>query len=183
MSNNDQDKLLDHEYDGIKELDNNLPLWWLWTFYGAIIFSFLYWIHYQHGGGGLSLDEELSQGMTTIEQLRATAQNVTPSAEGGPSAEEILALGAKVYQVNCASCHLDNGGGSVGPNLTDDFWIHGSDEAGVKLVIEGGVLSRGMPPWKAILRPQEVSSLVVYVLSLKGQNVSGGKAPQGDKVN
>lgn len=182
MSNNENDKLLDHEYDGIQELDNNLPLWWLWTFYGAIIFSFVYWLHYSYSGDGPSLDDELAQGMATIEMQRKTAEE-TPAGEEGPSEEVLIAQGQKIYNINCASCHLENGGGSIGPNLTDDFWIHGSDEKGIKAVIEDGVLDKGMPPWKAILRPGDVNSVVRFVISLKGKNVSGGKAPQGEKVN
>lgn len=181
MSSNDQDKLLDHEYDGIQELDNNLPLWWLWTFFGAIIFSFLYWIHYHHNGGGLSLDEELTQGMAQIENQRNSAQQTTEGGEG-PSVEELTAQGEKIYQINCASCHMKNGGGSIGPNLTDDYWIHGSDEESIQKVIAKGVLDKGMPPWEAIIRPADMKAVVTFVVSLKGKNVEGGKAPQGDKV-
>ena len=183
MSNNENDKLLDHEYDGIQELDNNLPLWWLWTFFGAIIFGFIYWLHYDFSGDGPSLDDELRQGMAVIEQQRNKAQE-SPSKEGeGPTLEELFAKGQTIYKMNCAACHLENGGGSIGPNLTDDYWLHGADEDSVKKVVEEGVLAKGMPPWKAILRPNDVKSVVAFVLSLKGKNVSGGKAPQGEKVN
>ncbi len=182
MDNNDNDKLLDHEYDGIRELDNNLPTWWLWTFFGAIIFSFIYWLHYTVSGDGPSLDEELRRGMAQIAQQRALQEK---GGEEGPKASsgEILALGQKLFKANCAACHLENGGGSVGPNLTDAYWIHGpSPEAMAQVVLEG-VLDKGMPPWKAILRPSEVEAVVAYVETLQNTNVKGGKAPQGEKVN
>ncbi len=181
MSNDENDKLLDHEYDGIQELDNNLPLWWLWTFFGAIIFSFIYWIHYSLSGDGPTLDEELSRGMAKIEANRNKATETSGGEEMSP--EQVLALGQKVFVSNCAACHLENGGGSVGPNLTDAYWIHGSDDEAMKVLILEGVLDKGMPPWKAILRPKEVDAVIAYVNTLKNTNVKDGKAPQGEKVN
>ncbi len=178
----DEGKLLDHEYDGIQELDNNLPLWWLWTFFGAIVFSFIYWIHFSLSGDGLSLDEELSRGMAQVERDRQKA-NASPEGENAPSAEEVLALGKKIFNTNCAACHLETGGGSVGPNLTDAYWIHGATQEDWKRVVMEGVLDKGMPPWKAILRPNEVLAVVTYLETFKDTNVSGGKAPQGEKVN
>lgn len=180
MGNGDNDKLLDHEYDGIQELDNNLPLWWLWTFFGAIIFSFVYWIHYSFTGDGPNLDEELARGMAQVESNRQKSSE----SEGGKemSKEEVLAMGKKIFGTNCAACHLENGGGSVGPNLTDAYWIHGATPEDHKKVIEEGVLDKGMPPWKAILRPNEIDAVVAYVETFKNTNVEGGKAPQGEKV-
>jgi cytochrome c oxidase cbb3-type subunit III len=181
MENNDQDKLLDHEYDGIQELDNNLPLWWLWTFFGAIIFSFIYWLHYSFSGDGPTLDQELQTAMARIEQNR---QKIAQESGGSEISEEmLLANGKKVYQNFCASCHLDNGGGSVGPNLTDDYWIHGAERKDITRVIVEGVLEKGMPAWGGVIKPTDIEAVVVYVESLKGKNVSGGKGPQGEKVN
>ena len=176
----DNDKLLDHEYDGIQELDNDLPLWWLWTFYGAIIFSFIYWLHYSFTGDGPSLDEELQASMSRIEMQRKAPTEV--AGDSGPSKEELLQMGASLYKTNCASCHKADGGGSIGPNLTDEFWIHGADVASITKVIKKGVLDKGMPPWEAILRPQQVETVVAFVTSLKNTNVAGGKAAQGEKV-
>ena len=182
-SNSDQDKLLSHEYDGIQELDNNLPLWWLWTFFGAIIFAFVYWLHYDVSKDGPTLDQELSADMARIESQRQQAESGAGSGEGsGPSAEELLAAGGKVYKNFCASCHLENGGGSIGPNLTDDYWIHGASTQAITQVIEAGVLDKGMPAWKGVLKPGDITAVVVFVESLKGKNVATGKAPQGEKV-
>ena len=182
MSDNENGKLLDHEYDGIQELDNNLPLWWLWTFFGAIIFAFIYWIHYSLVKDGPSLDQELAQGMAVIEMQRQSASQA-PSDGEEVSEEDLVAQGSKIFKSNCASCHLENGGGSIGPNLTDAYWIHGADAASIKTVILDGVLDKGMPPWKAILRPSEIKTVVAFVLSLKNSNVPDGKAAQGDKVS
>lgn len=182
MSKNpDDEKLLDHEYDGIQELDNNLPLWWLWTFFGAIIFSFIYWLHYSFTGDGPSLDETLKAQMAQIEQNRQKAAQKSESGEG-PSEEEMLAMGQQTYRNYCASCHMENGGGSVGPNLTDDYWIHGAETASIKKVIVEGVLNKGMPAWSDVLKPQEIKAVVMYVENFKGTNVAGGKEPQGEKI-
>ncbi len=182
MSNDENDKLLDHEYDGIQELDNNLPLWWLWTFFGAIIFSFIYWIHYSFTEDGPNLDQELQAAMTQIEQQRKSAEASDQSPEA-QSPELVIASGKKIYQSYCASCHLENGGGSIGPNLTDDYWIHGHTTDAITLVIKTGILDKGMPAWEEVLRPHEIKSLVSFVESLKGLNVADGKAPQGDKIS
>ncbi len=182
MTNDENDKLLDHEYDGIQELDNNLPLWWLWTFFGAIIFGFIYWIHFSLTGDGPSLDEELTRDMAKIEQQRKQSSQAASGGASSISPDQLVAMGEKIYKANCASCHKEDGGGSIGPNLTDAYWIHGADVGAIKQVVMEGVLDKGMPPWKAILRPQEVESVVSYVISLNGDNVKDGKAPQGEKV-
>jgi len=181
MSSNDDDKLLDHEYDEIQELDNNLPLWWLWTFFGAIIFSFIYWLHYSYTGDGPTMDQELKMAMSQIEEKRRAAEKTGSAEEVDPA--ELRVAGQKVYQNFCASCHMENGAGSVGPNLTDDYWIHGNSTEAIIQVIKAGVLDKGMPAWDGVLRPADITAVVAFVESLKGQNVSGGKKPQGEKVN
>lgn len=182
-SDNENGKLLDHEYDGIQELDNNLPLWWLWTFFGAIIFAFIYWIHYSLDGGGLSLDQELKISMAKIEQQRKQSQESPGEGEKEPSKEELLAMGGELFKANCASCHRNDGGGTIGPNLTDEFWIHGNSEESLEKVIKKGVLAKGMPPWEAILRPNQLKSIILYVKNMENTRVKNGKAPQGEKVN
>lgn len=179
--NNEEGKLLDHEYDGIKELDNNLPLWWLWTFFGAIIFSFIYWLHYEIAEDGPTLDQELAMGMERIDQIRAQAQAKSAGGEE-LSAEDWVAMGKELYLVNCSSCHMQNGGGSVGPNLTDEYWIHGHSDEAITKVVAKGVLAKGMPPWEGILKPNDIKAVVAFVNTFKGKNVKGGKGPQGNKV-
>ena len=178
----DQGKLLDHEYDGIQELDNNLPTWWLWTFFITIIFGFIYWLHYDFSKSGPTLDQELAQGMMQVEQNRKKAAE-KEDASGGVDEAKLIVNGQKIYKNYCASCHNVNGGGSVGPNLTDKYWIHGKgDKESMAKVIEDGVLEKGMPAWKQILKPNDVSSVVAFVMSLKETNVYGGKADQGALV-
>lgn len=180
MDNNENDKLLDHEYDGIQELDNNLPLWWLWTFFAAIIFSFIYWIHYSFSGDGPSLDQELDAGMAKIERQRSEAAKQGAGTEVTP--EQLAAKGKELFMVNCSSCHKADGGGSVGPNLTDGFWIHGNTSEDITQVVQDGVLAKGMPPWKDVLKPGDIQSVVAFIETMKNTNVKNGKAPQGEKV-
>lgn len=178
---NDQDKLLDHEYDGIQELDNNLPLWWLWTFFATIVFGFIYWLHFSFSGEGPTLQQELDVAMAKVEEQRSKAAEA-PQGGGEMSEEQLVASGAKLFKMNCSSCHKVDGGGQIGPNLTDSFWIHGNSSEAIAEVIKKGVLSKGMPPWDAILRPNEVQAVVAFVKSIENTNVANGKEPQGDKV-
>lgn len=179
--NDDKDKLLDHEYDGIQELDNNLPTWWLWSFFITIIFAFIYWIHYSLSESGPTLDEELKQSMAMIQKNREKGAEPKEGAVAEDPAV-ILASGQKIYKNYCASCHREDGGGLIGPNLTDSFWIHGKgDEPSLKSIIETGVLEKGMPAWKELLKPNDILAVTQFILSLKGKNVSG-KEPQGQKV-
>ena len=181
MSTDDKDLLLDHEYDGIQELDNNLPMWWLWTFFGAIIFAFIYWLHYSFTQDGPNLDEELASGLAKIEQQRKAGE-VQATNKKEMSEDEWLKLGGSLFKSNCASCHREDGGGTIGPNLTDSYWIHGSDTENLTNIVKKGILDKGMPPWENILRPQQVQAVVKYVESMKNTNVKNGKEPQGDKV-
>jgi cytochrome c oxidase cbb3-type subunit III len=186
MNKKVEDKLLDHEYDGIRELDNPLPGWWLATFYGAILFSILYVFHY-HVGTGKTLEEETA---IHLEEIRANAKIKAPTQT--PTEESLLAaykepnspkLGNEVYQNKCASCHMAKGEGSIGPNLADAYWIHGDGSlVEIAKVVADGVLDKGMPPWKAMLKPEEFNAVVGFVHSLKGTNPPNPKAPQGVEV-
>jgi len=180
------DPLTDHEYDGIQEYDNPLPTWWLWTFFLTIIFAFLYYIHYEFGGGP-TLQQELAVAMKNLET--AAAQHAPAVTE----TEEILAeaakdpktieLGASTFTAKCAACHGPQLGGLIGPNLTDNFWLHGKgtrmDIAGI---VRKGVPEKGMPPWEAMLSKDEVYGLVSYIVSKKGSNPANPKAPQGEEI-
>ncbi|MCB0379203.1 MAG: c-type cytochrome [Bdellovibrionales bacterium] len=177
----DKNLMLDHEYDGIQELDNNLPNWWLWTFFGAIIFAFLYWIHYDVSQSGPTLDQELAQGIARVEQHRKNAQ----SSGGGEevSEEEMLAAGQTVFRNYCAACHGQKGEGGVGPNLTDGYWIYekGAPDT-IKGLVTKGILDKGMPAWESMLKPNEIDAVVKYVSSIRNTNEKG-KEPQGNKVD
>jgi cytochrome c oxidase cbb3-type subunit 3 len=179
------DKLLDHEYDGIREQDNPLPGWWLATFYITIAFSAAYYLYYELGSGP-SLVQELAQEQYA-DELAARAKPVA----AGPSDEDLvaaskdsalLAVGKDQFATKCASCHGDAGGGGIGPNLTDEYWIHGGSAGQVYATIQKGVLDKGMPAWGALMTADELKAVVGFVVSLKGTNPPGAKAPQGDKI-
>jgi cytochrome c oxidase cbb3-type subunit 3 len=177
-------KPLDHEYDGIKELDNPLPGWWLATFYITIVFAVLYYGYYEIGGGP-TVAQELAKEQSTDDLER---RKTPPPA--GPTEDELKAIavdssaqgrGKAVYTARCASCHGPAGGGLIGPNLTDRYWIHGGSVAAVYKTIHDGVLDKGMPGWGAMMKGDELKDVLAYVWSLKGQNVAGGKPPQGNE--
>jgi cytochrome c oxidase cbb3-type subunit 3 len=184
----DEVKVLPHEYDGIRELDNNLPSWWLASFYLTILFAPLYigWYHY---GPGLSLREEMDRDVAALHEQAAAARGAEPS---GPSEEALLAIfndpaqraaGQAKFESTCASCHGAHGEGGIGPNLTDNYWLHGKGSLSDLVAIVGeGVPEKGMPPWKGLLKPDELKAVVAYVKSLHGSKPAGAKAPQGEEV-
>jgi cytochrome c oxidase cbb3-type subunit III len=187
MSKKETDELLNHEYDGIRELDNPLPGWWLATFYATIVFAVLY-VGYYHFGPGLSLKDELANDMAKLEERQRLAKKASP----GPDEATLLAIvsdpaqmaiGKAEYIGKCASCHGILGEGSIGPNLTDKFWIHGDGSlVAIHQLVEEGVAEKGMPPWKAMLKPAELNAVVAFAHSLKGANPPNAKPPQGVEV-
>lgn len=182
----DNDKLLlNHDYDGIRELDNNLPPWWLYLFYGCVIFSGVYLVYYEMMDGPSQEDElatELAEAKIAVEEYKKNApdmmdeKTVTLTTDAGD-----LAKGKEIYATNCAACHRADGGGQIGPNLTDEHWILGG---GIKEVFHtisnGGRDGKGMVAWKGNLKPREIQYVASYILSLKGSNPAEPKAPEGD---
>lgn len=167
-----------HEYDGIEEADNELPLWWLLTFYGAIAFSVLYWFYYHEFEVGASpmaayateLQERAASGGEVSEELLvAMAQD--PNAVGA---------GRTLFASHCQVCHEAKGQGNIGPNLTDPFWIHGGAPVSIHDTIESGVAAQGMPAWGPTLGGNGVNQLTAFLLSIRNSNVPG-KAPQGER--
>lgn len=190
MSHNDDlDKniIAGHEYDGIKELDNPLPKWWQVTFYLTIIFSIIYYGYYELGSGP-STQLELEQDLAKISQDQQKAEASAPKAEDVDfkaliANAEAMQRAQGHFASKCAACHGQKGEGLIGPNLTDNYWIHDKGSfVGVVKIIEKGVLDKGMPPWKGVIPDAEVKELSAYVLSLKGTNPPNAKAPQGDLV-
>jgi len=165
-----------HEYDGIQEADNELPLWWLWTFYAAIIFAIGYWFYYQE----FQLGPGLQEGYFAEKAANAAKSGKDPSPEallaqiGTPA----MATGKELFASTCVACHLEQGQGKIGPNLTDNAWIHGSDPVAIYRTIRDGVPAKGMPAWGAALGPMSVQQVTSFVLSLRNTNVPG-KAPEG----
>lgn len=175
-----------HEYDGIEECDNHLPRWWLWTFYGTIVFAAGYWFHYhtfkvgQHPMAQLEAEEAAAKA-AEVEKLQK-AGTVTPELLTAMSKDaSVLKTGKDVYTANCVSCHGPTGGGGVGPNLTDPYWIHGGTPDKIYKTIKEGVPAKGMLTWGPVIGEEKVRAAAAYLLTLKNTNVAGGKAPQGDK--
>lgn len=175
-----------HEVDGIQEYDNKLPNWWLYTLYGTILFGAGYWFHYQTSGFGDNPNAEYRAEMdkaASVEAARLKAAGVmTPEALVALSKDKsTLDQGKQVFTTTCVACHRADGGGVVGPNLTDDFWLHGGAPDKVYKSINAGIPDKGMPAWGPQLGADRTRAVTAYVISLRGTNVANGKAPQGDR--
>lgn len=171
--------LMDHEYDGIRELDNNLPPWWVWGFYASIIFAFIYIFNYHLFNTGDLQTEEYNKSMKQAQKeidayLKEAAMNVDENNVTLLSDQPALASGKQVFEINCTACHKD-GSGDIGPNLTDNFWLYGNDIKTVFGTIKNGT-SNGMPEHASKLNPIQLQQVASYVLSLK---YKPGKEPQG----
>ncbi len=173
-----------HEYDGIRELDNTMPPWWVYLFYATIIFSVGYLWYYSYGGGPTQLQEyQAAVEKAEIEKAQHLA------AQGGSidetnvtllSDESAVAEGKEIYDTNCAVCHGKQGEGLVGPNLTDKYWLHGGSINNVFSVIKYGVPDKGMISWKDQLRPAAIQKTASYILTLQGTNPPNPKEAQGE---
>jgi cytochrome c oxidase cbb3-type subunit 3 len=185
MQADDQDRLLDHNYDGIQEFDNPLPRWWVVIFWITIIFSLLYFLNVPGVGNGPGRVAAYNADMARARDLRAKLEPA-----GGPTAEQLTALvsnpstvslGRQLFTQNCAPCHRPDGGGLIGPNLTDDYWIHGGALVDVRRTINEGVLAKGMPEWGKVFKPDQINALAAYVSTLRGSNPPNPKTPEGAK--
>lgn len=179
--------IMNHEYDGIMELDNSLPPWWLYLFYGTIIFAFVYSLRYFSFGDYNQIDEYTTEVENANKDVAIFKENFGGSEINENSvvlstvAEE-LAEGKEIFKKNCIPCHLENGGGSVGPNFTDEYWIHGNTIKDLFKIITFGVPEKGMIPWESQLKPQQIQNVASYILTeFKNKNVERGKEPQGNK--
>ncbi len=182
---NEGQLLLNHDYDGIKELDNTLPPWWVYLFYGTIIFAAIYLVRFEIMGADnqeMELKKELAQAKIDIEEYMKTApdlmnvESVTLLTDASSLAE-----GKAIYTANCVACHRPDGGGQIGPNLTDDHWILGGGIKNVFHTLEkGGRDGKGMISWKGTLKPKEMQKVASYVLSLQGSNPKDPKAAEGE---
>lgn len=176
---------LGHEYDGIRELDNSLPPWWLWLFYGTIIWAAVYLWYYHVSDKGPNQEQEYIAAMEMGEAEKAKflatqADAIDEKTVTLLTAEADLAEGKEIYTANCMVCHGANGEGTVGPNFTDKYWIHGGSINNLFTTIKYGVPEKGMISWKSQLRPGAMQKVASYILSLQGTNPPNQKAPQGD---
>jgi cytochrome c oxidase cbb3-type subunit 3 len=176
-----------HDYDGIVELDNSLPRWWLNSFYLTIVFAAGYFTYYTTGDGPTLVTEyEHVKNDYEIVQISKKKNRVLASEEELRAfLKEPLRVkaGQTIFQDKCMTCHGAQGQGGIGPNLTDDYWIHGGKMTDILNTVLNGVLDKGMPPWEPILKQDEIYSVVAYVKSMRGSKPAGAKAPQGELTN
>lgn len=167
-----------HVYDGIEEADNQLPNWWLLTFYGAIVFAVVYWFAYHELGTLKGPTEVYAAEVARRAAAGGTVDNATLEALAQSSAE--VNAGHALFTQYCVSCHGPNAeGATIGPNLTDGFWIHGGNAIDIHTTITNGVNGKGMPPWGPVLGANKVRQLAAYIVSVRGTN-RPGKEPQGE---
>ncbi|MEN8838986.1 MAG: cbb3-type cytochrome c oxidase N-terminal domain-containing protein, partial [Flavobacteriales bacterium] len=177
--------LMDHEYDGIMELDNNLPPWWLYSFYVSIVFAFVYIINYHVIESSPLQQEEYELAMAegekeVAEYLASQKLNVDETNVVLLTDASDISKGKGIFEKKCVACHGKQGEGVIGPNLTDKYWLHGGDIASVFKIVKYGKAEKGMQAWKDELNPIEMQQVSSYIKSIAGTAVGMGKAPQGE---
>lgn len=185
----EKDILMDHEYDGIMELDNKLPPWWLYMFYFTIAFGVVYIAYYHFSDGPTQLEEYQTEMAIAEEQkaafLASSANNVDESNVELLADAGALANGKEKFEALCIACHAKSGGSTqvppgVGPNLTDEYWIHGGGIKNIFKTIKYGVPAKGMISWESQLSPRQIQEVASYIISLEGSNPENAKEPQGE---
>ncbi len=177
--------ILDHNYDGIRELDNELPPWWVWMFYATIIFGVVYLVRFHIVGDydqDLEYEQEVAAATLAIEEYKKTAKDLVDvnTVELLTEASD-LSAGKAIFESTCVVCHMADGGGGIGPNLTDENWILGGGIKNVfNTVAEGGRDGKGMVAWKQVLKPVEMAQVSSYLLTFQGTTAANPKAPEGD---
>lgn len=178
-----QDELMSHEFDGIKEFDNELPPWWVYMFYITIGFAIVYFSYYHIIGKGLSQTAEYE---AAVKEASVLYKNTNPYDNSNwvlLTDQENLKKGSEVFATNCSVCHGPKAAGVVGPNLTDEYWINGAKFVNITTTIIKGVPDKGMLTWEGILKPEEIKAVASYVVSLQGTLPENPKEPQGNKVD
>jgi cytochrome c oxidase cbb3-type subunit 3 len=174
-----------HVYDGdLVEEDNRLPLWWQYTLYGAIVFAAVYWYGEHQLGAWKGQSDAFQQEMigVRLEQAKKAGGKLPPEALIAMSKNPATVdQGKSLFVTTCAQCHRADGGGNIGPNLTDEFWLHGGKPENIQTSVNEGYPLKGMPNWQQQLGEEKTTALIAYVISLKGTNAPNGKAPQGEK--
>jgi len=168
-----------HVYDDIEEADNNLPTWWLLTFYGAVVFGLVYWFYYHEYSIGQLPPETYAAEMAAAEAERSIVTDESLDAlAADPGA---VTAGQEIFMAQCFACHDAKGQGreGLGPNLTDKYWVHGGAPTDIHATVTNGVAAKGMPPWTPILGEQGVNNVVAYILTIRNTEVPG-KGPEGE---
>jgi cytochrome c oxidase cbb3-type subunit 3 len=176
--------LMEHEYDGIRELDNSLPPWWKWGFVFTVLVSVAY-MWYYHVGDGPNQHEEYIAAVEKAEiekaeYLAKSSNNVDENTIAMTDDASVIEAGKQLFQTSCAACHSADGGGTVGPNLTDDYWLHGGSIKDVFVSVKYGWPDKGMKSWKDDFSPKQLASIATYIKTLKGTKPAAPKEPQGD---
>lgn len=179
--------MLDHNYDGIRELDNHLPPWWLGLLYGTIVFAVVYLLNYHVWHWSPTQEQEytlaMEEGKKEVEAYQAKlGESIDEKSVKLLTDAKTLDNGKVIFTEKCVACHGAAGEGGVGPNLTDDYWLHGGTINDVFGVIKNGVPEKGMISWKATLKPGQIQEVSNYIMTLKGTNPANAKAPQGEKA-
>ncbi len=175
--------LLNHDYDGIRELDSQIPPWFLWLFYLTIAFAVFYMLDYHVFNSSPLQDEEYQ-----MQVKQAEAERTALVKSGAFLNEESVTLltdpaavdaGKQIFEANCVACHAADGGGLVGPNLTDDYWIHGGGIKNIFKTIKYGVTAKGMISWQSQLNPKQIQDVASYIISIHGTKPANPKQPEG----
>ena len=178
------DHLLEHDYDGIQELDNSLPPWWKYGFYISVVIAVYYMFHFHVWNTGLSPEQEYNQEIAIaekqIEEYRKKSGDMVDEKTVTMADASGLSEGQKIFQTACMACHGGKGEGGVGPNLTDAYWLHGGSINDVFKTIKYGVPDKGMQAWEKTYSPSQIKNIASYIKSLVGTNPPNGKAPQGE---
>ena len=179
----EKDIMLEHEFDGIRELDNTIPPWFNILFYGTIVIGILYFLNYHvFKLSPLSAEEyseEIRIAAVQRDELIKSGAFINENTVKIVKDETVLTEGKNIFNTNCTVCHGPGGGGIIGPNLTDDYWIHGGKISDVFTTIKYGVPVKGMISWQNQLNPKQIQAVANYVLTLKGTNPQNGKPPEG----
>lgn len=181
-----EDPLTGHAYDGIQEYDNPLPAWWKWLFIASMVIAPPYFFFYHNGSEGRSLSDRYDRNLAAnlqlqfaeLGELKADRESVVKYLYE-PS---WLQVGKAVFKANCVSCHAKDGGGLVGPNLTDDEYKNVKDIGDILTVLQNGANAGAMPAWKNRLSTNEIVLLASYVASLRGTTPASAKAPEGRAI-
>jgi cytochrome c oxidase cbb3-type subunit III len=178
--NNQADVDTGHDYDGIHEFDNPLPRWWLIIFYGTVLFGYGYWMHLHVAKTGTTIASELAAEQAEIAKKNAASKPLTDDVLVALSKDQTtVEAGAKVFSTTCVACHGEKAEGKIGPNLTDEYWLHGGKPTDIHRSVAGGWVEKGMPSWQPVLGAERVRQVVAFVLTKRGLNLPG-KERQGE---
>ena len=179
-------QIMDHKYDGIEELDNPTPPWFMYLFYATIAFAVFYGIGYHIMGDGQVMKNEYAEELAVAEKQQVEYQKKFANAVNENNVtflKDAKAIddGKKIYTQNCLACHGDKGQGGVGPNMTDEYWIHGGSAKDIFHTITVGVPEKGMISWKKTLNPMQIQHVISFMNTLQGTKPENAKEPQGEK--